>query len=666
MKDQVTANRDQGSISGPSTPSPGVPQGQADTAPCPILSPSFWRQGGKEQSKWAPRKFRGPAIILFAALVAVTPQLIRGNSCGHDFDVHLVSWLDCANAWRNGILYPHWTPSANWGAGEPRFIFYPPLTWMLGAVLGLILPWSLAPIALTFLTLAGTGLATRALALEACTDAVSTLAGCASLFSGFTLFTAYERAAFPEFMGGVCLPLLLLYALRDRNGGAHKDAPSSPMHVPDASAKLRNHDTQPTLLRRVFDGSTVPLALALACAWLSNAPLGVIASYLLAAVALLWSLLRRSWVPVVRAAIATMLGLGVTAFYWIPSALERKWVDIRQAYDDPGYNFENNWAFAHHANPLLALHDVVLHTVSVVAVSMIAVALAGLVLCWRRGALPMQKSTSAHIWIPLAAIPIVVFVLLFPISRPIWLVLPEWRFLQYPWRWLEAVEAPMAIFFAAAVWPGTRRARVFVLSACAAAFLAATVYAGKVFFQVCYPEDTVASTLADFRSGAGFEGMYEYEPPNADRSMIAMGLPAACFVTDPTVELGKQDDNGDLMWSPAQGTCEVAFGAVTGWETDPEHLRIRALTTHAGFLVLRLLEFPAWSVRVNGQPVGDLPAREDGLLAVPIPPGEVNLTVDWTTTPDVILSRWVTAAGMLLLALVFFFERRRVRYARLA
>jgi hypothetical protein len=670
MSEQGSGFRDQGS--GPAD------QSQIRVPPVPRI----WGPGN------ATGKAIGPFVILFAALVAVTPQLIRGNSCGHDFDVHLVSWLDCANAWRNGILYPHWTPSANWGAGEPRFVFYPPLTWMLGAALGLVLGWNLAPIALTFLTLAGTGLATRALALEGCSDAVSTLAGCASLFSGFALFTAYERAAFPEFMGGICLPLLLLYALRDRDGGTYKGAPcpilsrslrkggkpqlssslsepvsnrgapSSPMHVLNASAKVGEHSPEPSFLSRVLDGSTVPLALALGCAWLSNAPLGVIASYLLAAVAVLWSLLRKSWAPLVRAALATVLGLGVTAFYWIPSALERKWVDIRQAFDDPGYNFENNWAFAHHANPLLALHDVVLHTVSVIAVSMIAVALAGLVLCWRRGALPMQKSTSAHIWIPLAAIPIAVFVLLFPVSRPIWLVLPEWRFLQYPWRWLEAVEAPMAIFFAAAVWPSARRARVFVVAACAAAFLAATVYAGKVFFQVCYPEDTVASTLADFRSGAGFEGMYEYEPPNADRSMIAMGLPAACFVPDPTVELGKQDDNGDLVWSAAQGTCEVTFPAVTGWETDPEHLRIRALTTHEGFLVLRLLSYPAWSIRMNGQPVSDLPAREDGLLAVPIPQGEVNLTVDWTTTPDVILSRWVTAVSVLLLALVFLFERR--------
>ena len=160
----------------------------------------------------------GWVLIPLAAFVAIVPQLIRGNSCGHDFNVHLVSWLDCLNAWKHGLFYPHWTPSANYGAGEPRFVFYPPLTWMLGAALGAIFPWSFAPIAFTFLCLAATGLATRALALEALDDARATLAGCAAIFSGFALFTAYERAAFPEFTGGVWLPLLLLFALRDRSG----------------------------------------------------------------------------------------------------------------------------------------------------------------------------------------------------------------------------------------------------------------------------------------------------------------------------------------------------------------------------------------------------------------------------------------------------------------
>ncbi len=66
------------------------------------------------------RRLAGPAVILLAAAVAIAPQLVRGNSCGHDFDFHLVSWLDCLNSWRHGILYPHWAPQRQLWRPESR------------------------------------------------------------------------------------------------------------------------------------------------------------------------------------------------------------------------------------------------------------------------------------------------------------------------------------------------------------------------------------------------------------------------------------------------------------------------------------------------------------------------------------------------------------------
>jgi hypothetical protein len=672
----------------------GAPQNHETGVPHPS---SAWVGTG-------PGKFLGPAIILLAALLAIAPQLIRGNSCGHDFDVHLVSWLDCVNSWKHGIPYPHWTPSPNYGAGEPRFVFYPPLTWMLGALLGLVFPWGFAPIAMTYLTLAGTGLATRALALQALDDLPATLAGCVAMFSGFALFTGYERSAFPEFAGGVWLPLLLLFALRDRSGisvrvpqvsilrpgsgegtTANRVPPVPRIWGPGSEAESAKGPAR-SVVHSAFDGSTAPLALMLAAAWLSNLPLAVTATYLLAGVAMLAAAVRHSWAPVLRAAIATPLGLGLAALYWFPAAMERNWVDIRQATQDPGYNFENNWLFVHNANPTLALHDAINHQASWIAISMIAVSMIALAICWRRGTLP-NLHNSPRWWFPLAAIPVVVLFFSFPISRPLWNLLPEMRFLQYPWRLLEAVEAPMAIFVVAAIWPSSRpmqdvgrdqiirraqnarRARIAVLSACAVWFVASTVFAGGYFFQVCYAEDTVASTLFDYRDGAGFEGMYEYEPFDADISQIATGLPDACLVSDPSIALGKStpdDPDANPIWSPP--TCDATYTFLGDGATNPEHRQIRAHVSHPGYLVLRLLSYPDWQVRVNGQLFHTdrtielpLPKRNDGLIAVPVPQGQVALAVDWAITRDVIASRWITALSVLLLAALWFFEPRRKR-----
>jgi len=181
--------------------------------------------------------------------VAVAPQLVRGNSCGHDFDFHLVSW---SIAFKAGITASHIR------TGRPARITAPV------SALRLLPSTDLD---------AGRG-AGAGDAVDSCTDCVDlcavgrnrvehTRAGtpgagrvrgnpgcCAALFSGYALFTAYERTAFAELAGGTFIPLVLLFALRGR---------TSWDGVSPRSA-----------WRRALDGSAVPLAIAVAATWLSN------------------------------------------------------------------------------------------------------------------------------------------------------------------------------------------------------------------------------------------------------------------------------------------------------------------------------------------------------------------------------------------------------------
>ena len=602
---------------------------------------------GNSAGRWKP--LVAPGIILLASFVAIIPMLARGPSCGGDFPFHFASWHDALDSWRQGIAYPHWGASANFGAGEPRFVFYPPLTWMLGAALGMVMPWALVPAALSFLLLAATGLATRALARLMLTSEAATLAGCASIFTGYAFFDIYGRGDFAEASGGFWIPLLLLFLLR---GG---------------SASV-------SLWRRALDGSTLPLSLALSGCWLSNAPLGVMASYLLVFLALASALTLRSWVPVLRAAAAAALGIGLTSFYLLPAARERRWVDIRQTLANNSYLIENRWLFAGHFDPWMRPHRMIVNVTSLIGVVMIAIALGCLLLAWLLGKLPQASaSQSRRWWIPLALIPLLVLFLEIPLSLPLWNLLPEFDFLQFSFRWLVVLEAPMAIFFAAAIWPRRSQRHAITAAACAILFVAISAIAGRflfVPFGKYHPETTSSQAALDSalnKGGKGVPGVPEYTPLGAKNKLAAIGLPDACLVNNALTVLGKMPDGPAYqgpksferfpVWQLGQRSCEAVFSAAPN-SGNSEHLRIAAKVDHPGFLILRLRSYPAWRVAVNDRLVNDLPRRDDGLIAVPVPQGPIDLTVDWTTTPDVLAGRWLSALAALLFTGLWLLERK--------
>ena len=67
-------------------------------------------------------------LIPLAACIAIFPLILHGCSCGHDFDFHLLNWMEAAHQFTHGNLHPHWAFTPAYDAGEPRFVFYPPLS----------------------------------------------------------------------------------------------------------------------------------------------------------------------------------------------------------------------------------------------------------------------------------------------------------------------------------------------------------------------------------------------------------------------------------------------------------------------------------------------------------------------------------------------------------
>lgn len=639
------------------------------------------------------RALIGPALIVLAASLVWIPFHLHGTSCGHDFDFHFESWVEIAQGWKNlsghgGILYPHWAASPSWGAGEPRFVFYPPLTWILGATLGLLVGWDAAAPTLIWILLAATGLAVRALARQWFPDRTATHAGMIAIFCGYTLFTAFERSAFGELAGGIWIPLVLLFALRQkgvslanntkilleeqepkgaelkgadiadntkalpeqqaRKGTGFSPSINSPIYgralAPEGISAKRH-----TLLAKAFDGSTLPLALVLAGAWLTNAPTGVMACYLLAFVALTAALAERTLWPVLRAVVAVPLGLGTAAFYLIPAAVEQRWIDIGQA-TSVGMRIQDSWLFARHSAPDLHLHDAVLHAASVLAAVMITLAIFGFLVALLRGKL---NGFSRGALVSIAALAPLVLLLQFPFSGWLWDALPKLGFLQFPWRLLLLVEAPMALFLAAASAHRGRKIQGLIAFSWAVIFIATLSVSVHFFYQDCDEEDSVAGQLASLTSGVGVMGTDEYAPPGGDNSIVATGLPDACLVDDPNTQLVESAPDTTPTWDPEQNSCNDTFQA-DQW--DSQHKRLTAVADKDGTLILRLRAYPAWRILLNGQRISALSHRDDGLIAVPVKAGTNQISIDWMTTPDVKLGGWISASSLLLLGMLGWIE----------
>lgn len=525
------------------------------------------------------------ALLPLAAFLAVLPLILRGCSCGHDFDFHLINWFEAAKQFAHGTLHPHWAFTPAWNAGEPRFVFYPPLSWAIGGILGLLLPWAWTPIVYTWLALTTAGFALHYSVRSFVPRNAALIAACIYIVNPYMLYTAYERTAYAELLAAAWLPLALRSVMRQ--------------HV-----------------------SVLTTSLPIALLWLTNAPAAVMGTYLVAFVALFRLALSYKTVAftlapsrfrfILTKTTGILLGLGTAAFYLIPAVCEQRFVQVGMAIL-PGLSPQDNFLFRHTTDPD---HDSVLRTASILAVVLLLVTAATLAYVQtrlRKLPLPPQRRYSfycgpAMISVSLIAIAAVIAFMLTPASSLLWSHLPELRFLQFPWRLLAILAVVFAFGMAMALSPVSRFAATIALAA-AALFIVPSYI---VFHQRCYPEDTLQTRLAIFRSTSpGTDPTDEYTPAGADNDALASANPGYWLA----------DRAGD--GPPAQAAPPA---------TAPHGLQVTLPSPK--ILVLNLRDYPSWLIRVNGTVVRARLRRSDGLLAIPLPRGHSAVTISYSVTRD--------------------------------
>ena len=78
-------------------------------------------------------------------------------------------------------------------------------------------------------------------------------------------------------------------------------------------------------------------------------------------------------------------------------------------------------------------------------------------------------------------------------------------------------------------------------------------------------------------------------------------------------------------------------------------------------MVLRLMNYPAWQVTVNGARVSAGSDELTGRLTIALPAGHSDVDVRYATTPDRWLGRMISLAAMIFLWRFWHVERKRIR-----
>ncbi len=523
-------------------------------------------------------------IIVATAIAVVVPWLFLGIPSGHDFEFHVNSWMEVLGQWKQGITYPRWAALAHFGYGEARFIFYPPISWLLGALLGALLPWKLAPAAFVFvaLTLSGCSMFLPARRYLARPDAIFAAALYAA--NPYYLVIVYWRSAFAELLAGALLPLLLLEILE----------------LPDTRHR-----------------AVIPLGLLVAAAWLTNAPSAVMINYSLALLIATIAILRRKPQVLLYGVAAATLGAGLAAFYIVPAAYEQKWVAIAQVLA-PGVRPQDNFLFT-------ILEDIDHNRfnflVSLVAAAQI-VMLAGAALLSR-----LRRRESMRLWWTIAAWSVLPAVLMFSFTFSLWQHLPKLRFVQLPWRWLLCLNVPFALLTTMAWRRWAARALV-----CAAMLFVLVVTWHRVQPPWWDTSADINEMHDNQQDGSGYEGTDEYVPTGADPYEINKEARRVTF-----------DGAGHSRIEVKQWDAESKFSI--------------ADVTSPGKLVVRLFDYPAWQVEVNGHPVASETHEVTGQLMIPVEAGQNQVRITFIRTWDRSVGGIISALTAVFVLIVGFFMR---------
>jgi hypothetical protein len=440
------------------------------------------------------------------------------------------------------------------------------------------------------------GLSAFALARRFLPDKAALFGAACYAANPYALVIIYMRSDFAELLACAFTPLVVLTAL----------------HL-SGLAEIR---------RRSWPRSMGLFGAAFAAVWLCNAPAGVLASYSVALI-FAWAVFEEKTLrPLWRGAGGLALGFGLTSFYLLPAAYEQSWVNITQALSS-GLQPADNFLYTMTNDPEHSVFNWIASSAAVLLIVTTGIAGIG---ARRETVQEGSRGETKKLWRVLLVLSAVAVILMIRPSTFLWAHLPKLRFVQFPWRWMAILAVPYAYFFAAAVAQGRRKwlwvVAMVLVTASAATFLVRHAW---------WDSEDIPVLRGAIAADQGYEGTDEYDPLGDDH----YNLPEKA----PRIEILPAEES-----AVATPQAEIR---IERWTAEERNLQVTSREPMR--LALRLLNYPAWRVEVNGKAVIPRRADTDGSMVLPLPAGTDRITARFGRTADRKAGIAISITAMLIL-----------------
>lgn len=581
------------------------------------------------------------AVILMG-LAAGQPLFSGRLPWAADTLIHFYRLVELDHLLRHGYLFSRWAPDLAYGYGFPLFNFYAPLSYYIAEIFRLAgMDFAPALLAAFVALILAAGLGMYAWAAEVFGQRAGVVAAAAYMTAPYLLYNVYHRGALAEVLGMAVMPAILWTVTCLARSG----------------------------VRRFF----VITALLCAALFLSH---NITAIFFTPVVAVYASLLlaeygmrdtphaSRFTSGVLRLPLSLLLGLGLSAFFWVPMLLEQNSVQIFQLFLPEAFDYRFHFVTLGQvlSPPVTVDPNLVLPpTPRSLGLIPLGLAIIAWVRGWRRWNRQQKTVASFAALLALASL-----FLALPQSRAIWDGLPLLRFFQFPWRFLGPASLAVA-FLAGGVFaepehrdkettegaPGVWASWWFVNL-----LVAGLVVYGFTWQYVPYLAPIVRPTVADI-------ARYERESGALGTTSAGDYLPGSVKKQPDTNALVERYARSDVIerLSPAS----LPSGAqVLASSYRPLSADVMVESPVPFTAVLDIFDFAGWQARVDSQPVDITPTDPHGLVSFPVPAGRHRLEVLFGSTPLRTAAGVVSLLSALALAsLVLFggamlgFDRRR-------